>query len=82
MAEKGVSKDSLPRLGKIPSQKWEIAILSIEFGTKKSVVLQTEDLGPRKYQGRVVILINEHTTGAAEMWRCLPKSRSSQRLWE
>jgi carboxyl-terminal processing protease len=67
MAEKGVSKDSLPRLSKIPSQKWEIAILAIEFGTKKSVVLQTEGLGPRKYQGRVVILVNEHTTGAAEM---------------
>jgi carboxyl-terminal processing protease len=67
MAEKGVSKDSLPRLGKIPSQKWEIAILAIEFGTKKSVVLQTEGLGPRRYQGRVVILVNEHTTGAAEM---------------
>ena len=67
MAEKGVSKDSLPRLRKIPSQKWEIAILAIEFGTRKSVVLQTEGLGSRKYQGRVVILINEHTTGAAEM---------------
>jgi C-terminal processing protease CtpA/Prc len=67
MAEKGVSKDSLPRLSKIPAQKWEIAILAIEFGTKKSVVLQTEGLGPRKYQGRVVILVNEHTTGAAEM---------------
>jgi carboxyl-terminal processing protease len=67
MAEKRVSKDSLPRLSKIPSQKWEIAILAIEFGTRKSVVLQTEGLGPQKYQGRVVILVNEHTTGAAEM---------------
>jgi hypothetical protein len=44
MAEKGVSKDSLPRLGRIPSQKWEIAILAVEFRTKKSVVLQTEGL--------------------------------------
>ena len=62
-----MSKDSLPRLSKIPSQKWEIAILAVEFGTRKSVVLQTEGLGSRKYQGRVVILVNEHTTGAAEM---------------
>ena len=40
MAEKGVLKDSLPRLSKIPSHKCEIAILAIEFGTKKSVALQ------------------------------------------
>jgi C-terminal processing protease CtpA/Prc len=67
LAERGANKDRLPRLRKIPSQKWEIALLAIQFGTKKSVVLQTEGLGPRGYQGRVVILVNEHTTGAAEM---------------
>jgi carboxyl-terminal processing protease len=41
--------------------------LAIRLGTKKSVVLETEGLGTQPFHGRIVILVNEHTTGAAEM---------------
>jgi C-terminal processing protease CtpA/Prc len=66
-AERGVDRDSLPRFGKIPASKMAIPVLAWKFMRKKSVVLQTEGLGARRFHGRVVVLINEHSTGAAEM---------------
>lgn len=33
----------------------------------KSILLVTEGLGPQKFHGRVVILVNEHTASAGEM---------------
>ncbi len=66
-AERGYEKDKLPRFGRIPSHKWEIALLALKFGGKKAVVLQTEGLGKQNFQGRVIVLVNEHSTGAAEM---------------
>jgi C-terminal processing protease CtpA/Prc len=75
-AEKGTPKERLPRLGKIPSQKWELIPLAIKFGSKKSVVLETEGLGPQAFHGHIVILVNEHTTGAAEMVTLFAKENS------
>jgi carboxyl-terminal processing protease len=75
-AEKGTPKERLPRLGKIPSQKWELIPLALRLGTKKSVVLETEGLGSRPFHGRIVILVNEHTTGAAEMVTLFAKENS------
>ncbi len=66
-AERGISKDHLPRLARLPSMKWELIPLAIKFGSKKSVVLETEGLGPKPFHGNIVVLVNEHTTGAAEM---------------
>jgi C-terminal processing protease CtpA/Prc len=66
-AEHGYDKDKLPRFGRIPHHKWEIALLALKYGTKKTIVLQTEGLGKQKFHGKVVVLINEHSTGAAEM---------------
>ena len=66
-AEKGYNKEQLPRFDRIPHSKLAIALLALKFGGKKSVVLQTEGLGKQRFQGKVVILINEHSTGAAEM---------------
>jgi carboxyl-terminal processing protease len=45
-----------PRLGKIPSQKWELISLAVRLGTKKSVVLETEGLGSQPFHGRIVTL--------------------------
>jgi carboxyl-terminal processing protease len=73
---KGTPKERLPRLGKIPSQKWELIPLAIRLGTKKSVVLETEGLGTQPFHGRIVILVNEHTTGAAEMVTLFAKENS------
>jgi carboxyl-terminal processing protease len=75
-AESGTPKERLPRLGKIPSQKWELIPLAIRLGTKKSVVLETEGLGPQSFHGHIVILVNEHTTGAAEMVTLFAKENS------
>ena len=33
----------------------------------KSIVVVTEGLGPQKFRGRVVLLVNHHTTSAGEM---------------
>ena len=66
-AERGYDKASLPKLDRIPKSKLEIPLLAIKFFGKKSVVLETSGLGNQSFHGRVVILVNEHTTGAAEM---------------
>jgi carboxyl-terminal processing protease len=75
-AENGTPKERLPRLGKIPSQKWELIPMAIRLGTKKSVVLETEGLGSQPFHGRIVIVVNEHTTGAAEMVTLFAKENS------
>jgi carboxyl-terminal processing protease len=75
-AESGTPKERLPRLGKIPSQKWELIPLAVRLGTKKSVVLETEGLGPQPFHGHIVVLVNEHTTGAAEMVTLFAKENS------
>jgi carboxyl-terminal processing protease len=66
-AERGYDKSSLPKLGHIPKSKLEIPFLAVKFFGRKSVVLETEGLGSQSFHGRVAILVNEHTTGAAEM---------------
>ena len=66
-AERGYDKASLPKLDHIPKSKLEIPLLALKFFGKKSVVLETAGLGTQSFHGRVVILVNEHTTGAAEM---------------
>ena len=66
-AERGYDKAILPKLGHIPKSKLEIPFLAVKFFGKKSVVLETEGLGSQSFHGRVAILVNEHTTGAAEM---------------
>jgi C-terminal processing protease CtpA/Prc len=66
-AERGYDKNRLPRFGRIPHRKWEIALLALKYGTKKAVVLETEGLGKQNFHGKIVVLVNEHSTGAAEM---------------
>ena len=67
LAESGYDKERLPRFNRIPKRKWEIPLLALRYARKKSVVLETEKLGPKRFHGRIVILVNEHTTCAAEM---------------
>ena len=66
-AERGYDRQALPRFGRIPGSKLGIAVLAFKFYGKKSVVLETEGLGAKRFHGRVVLLVNEHSTGAAEM---------------
>jgi carboxyl-terminal processing protease len=67
MAEHGYDKEKLPRFGHIPRFKFELLPLALKFAGKRSIALVTEGLGQRRFHGRVVILVNEHSTGAAEM---------------
>jgi len=66
-ADRGYDKERLPRLNHIPSSKWEVPLLFLQFFNKNSVVLETEGLGAQHFHGRVGVLINEHSTSAAEM---------------
>jgi C-terminal processing protease CtpA/Prc len=67
MAQEGRELASLPVFDKIPRTKLAIPGLALKFLGKTSVFVHTEGLGPRPYHGRVAILVNRHTTGAAEM---------------
>jgi C-terminal processing protease CtpA/Prc len=67
LAESGYDKEALPRFNRIPKSKWQIPLLAFRYARKKSVVLETERLGRQRFHGRVAILVNEHTTCAAEM---------------
>jgi carboxyl-terminal processing protease len=66
--EKGYAKEKLPRFGHIPSHKATLFWLALRYGfIDKSILVVTEGLGPQKFHGRVVILVNEHTASAGEM---------------
>jgi carboxyl-terminal processing protease len=67
MALERTDPATLPVLGKIPRSKLAIPGLALKFAGKTSVFLRTEGLGKRPFHGRTLILVNEHTTGAAEM---------------
>ena len=67
-AEHGYSRESLPRLNRIPGQKWMLPFLALRFvGRDQSIVVVTEGLGQQTFHGRTVILVNEHTAGSGEM---------------
>jgi len=66
--EKGYAREKLPRFGHIPSHKATLLWLALRYGfIDKSILVVTEGLGPQKFHGRVVILVNEHTASAGEM---------------
>src|SRR5271170_595900 len=67
MAQERRDPATLPVFNKIPRSKLAIPGLALKFLGKTSVFVHTEGLGPRPYHGRVAILVNSHTTGAAEM---------------
>ena len=67
LAETGYDKERLPRFNRIPKSKWEVPLLALRYARKKSVVLETEGLGSQRFHGSVAMLVNEHTTCAAEM---------------
>jgi C-terminal processing protease CtpA/Prc len=42
--------------------------LALRYGfIDKSILVVTEGLGPQRFHGRVIILVNEHTASAGEM---------------
>ena len=67
MARKGVDPSTLPVFDKVPRSKLAIPGLALKFFNKTSIFLHTEGVGSGAFSGPVAILVNEHTTGAAEM---------------
>jgi len=66
--EKGYAREKLPKFGRIPSHKATLLWLALRYGfIDKSILVVTEGLGPQRFHGRVVILVNEHTASAGEM---------------
>jgi carboxyl-terminal processing protease len=64
-------KSGFPRLGKIPATKGALWFLGLRFLpaliSKSPVVLESEGLGSKPYDGKIVLLVNRHTASAAEM---------------
>jgi C-terminal processing protease CtpA/Prc len=64
-------KTRFPRLSKIPRSKGALWLLGLRFLpaliTKSPIVLESEGLGPKPYDGRIVLLVDRHTASAAEM---------------
>ncbi len=65
--EQQCNPEKLPKFSRIPKSKWQIPLLALQYGGKKSVVIQTEGRGGRTFHGRIVLLVNEHCSGTAEM---------------
>jgi len=64
---KGFRREDLPRFGKIPSRKIALIPLLLRFALNdKSIVMVTEGLGAQPFQGRIILLVNQHTASAAE----------------
>jgi C-terminal processing protease CtpA/Prc len=70
-AESGYDKAKLPKLDRLPTHLPNflgIASMALKFvGRDPSVLLVSEGLGAKKWHGRIVILVNEHTVSAGEM---------------
>ena len=61
-AQKGYRKEDLARFGWIPSRKIALIWLALRYGfVDKSIAAVTEGLGPKRFHGRIVILVNEHS---------------------
>ncbi|HEY1949312.1 MAG TPA: S41 family peptidase [Bryobacteraceae bacterium] len=68
--QKGTKPKSLPKIHALPTSKLKQLAMFLRFKfihKDRSLVLETEGLGPRTFHGRIVMLINEHTHSAAEM---------------
>jgi hypothetical protein len=67
-AQKGYVKERLPRFDRIPDRRIGLLPLVFRFAfLGRSVAIYTEGLGVQKYQGRVGLLLNEHSASASEM---------------
>jgi carboxyl-terminal processing protease len=64
-------KLGFPRFSRIPASTKKLWPLAVRFAgpmlAKKPIVLETEGLGPKPFQGKVILLVDRHTASAAEM---------------
>ncbi len=64
-------KTGFTRFNSIPEKKGGLWLLALRFFPamvqKSPIVLETEGLGKRSFQGNIVLLVDRHTASAAEM---------------
>ena len=64
-------KLSFPRFARIPPSPKNLWLLGVRYApamlAKKSIVLETEGLGPMPFHRRTILLVDRHTASAAEM---------------
>src|SRR5438046_9895864 len=66
--ERGYRREELTRFGLIPAHKATLLWFAARYAfVEKSILVVTEGLGARRFHGRVVLLVNEHTASAGEM---------------
>ncbi len=66
--ERGYRREELTRFGRIPSHKATLIWFAARYAfVEKSILVVTEGLGERRFHGRVILLVNEHTASAGEM---------------
>jgi len=66
-AQRGYSKESLPKFDRIPSRKAALILLAVKFGFRDdSVSIVTEGLGAKPFHSRTVVLVDQSTSGAGE----------------
>lgn len=79
-AEAGYDREKLRKLDRLPTNLPNLlGVLSMAIqyvGRDPSVALVSEGLGPKRWHGRVAILVNEHTVSAGEMASAFAKENS------
>jgi C-terminal processing protease CtpA/Prc len=64
-------KLGFPRFARIPPSPRNLWLLGVRYApamlAKKSIVLETEGLGPMPFHRRTILLVDRHTASAAEM---------------
>src|SRR5690242_1556092 len=66
--EKGFDKETLRVFDRIPPTKLGLLPLIAKFALgDKSIAVKTEALGPQRFHGRIVVLVNQHSASASEM---------------
>lgn len=67
-AQNGYRKEDLKQFNRIPSRKIALLWLALRYGLgDHSIALVSEGLGPQRFHGRIVLLVNEHSASASEM---------------
>jgi len=70
-AEAGYQKERLRKLDRLPTNlpnALGVATMALKYvGRDSSIALVSEGLGPKRWHGRIAILVNEHTVSAGEM---------------
>jgi C-terminal processing protease CtpA/Prc len=67
-AAQGYRREDLPQFRRIPSSKLPLVWLALRFKfADKSIVVVTEGLAHKSFHGRIVLLVNRHTTSGAEI---------------